>query len=249
MVPSSRMMTSGDPFFAHANAQCLLMGLARPFVNAHAESMTHPEIVIVVPISATATKDTAIKTRAGRNILREIVTIFPPQSNSAVHSVRRLPGTNFASSPLIYALTSKLHIHQKLEIYSLRVFRCNVAGMERNAPAIIAGVVSINNSTIMTASREISAVRELGITMRTHTPIISGTQIQASRPSVCPAVLHSLKSRFLTTGARQGAGNRCGNTQLDQQGNQDEFGVNHDFNLLRPASQSIDSRFRIAKSL
>jgi len=38
-------MTSGEPFFAHATAQSALMGFFRPFVNAHAESRTHPVTV------------------------------------------------------------------------------------------------------------------------------------------------------------------------------------------------------------
>src|SRR5579864_5431133 len=52
MVPSSRRMTRVEPFFAHALAQATPMGLSRPLVYAHAESMTHPETVILVPPSA-----------------------------------------------------------------------------------------------------------------------------------------------------------------------------------------------------
>jgi hypothetical protein len=40
LVPSSARMTSCDPAFAHDVAHCLLMGLLRPLVNAHAESKT-----------------------------------------------------------------------------------------------------------------------------------------------------------------------------------------------------------------
>src|SRR5580658_964356 len=52
MVPSSRRMTSVEPFFAQAFAHATPMGLSRPLVYAHAESMTHPEIVMGVPPSA-----------------------------------------------------------------------------------------------------------------------------------------------------------------------------------------------------
>src|ERR1700761_9685573 len=40
MVPSSRRMTSVDPFFAHALAHATPIGLSRPLVYAHAESIT-----------------------------------------------------------------------------------------------------------------------------------------------------------------------------------------------------------------
>src|SRR5665213_805523 len=83
---------------------------------------------------------------------------------------------------------------------NVRNSRCNTAGMERNAPAIIAGVVPSNSATRITASKEMSAARKFGTTTRTHTPSVNGTQINAKSASVCPALRRvTLNSRFLKT--------------------------------------------------
>src|ERR1700722_2275498 len=61
MVPSSCRMTRGDPFLAQPFAHPALMGLLRPLVYAHAESMTQPVTLMFVPSSsAIAIRETVI---------------------------------------------------------------------------------------------------------------------------------------------------------------------------------------------
>ena len=50
IAPSSRTITSGEPFLAQAFAQAGLIGLSRPFVYAHDESITQPLIDVLLPL-------------------------------------------------------------------------------------------------------------------------------------------------------------------------------------------------------
>src|SRR5487761_1191630 len=65
----------------------------------------------------------------------------------------------------------------------VRYSRCSTAGIERNAPAMMAGVVPSNSATRMTASQEMSEARKYDTTTRTQTQKVNGTQIHASNPS------------------------------------------------------------------
>src|SRR5487761_1221223 len=87
----------------------------------------------------------------------------------------------------------------------VRYSRCSTAGIERNAPAMMAGVVPSNRATRITASKEISAARKFGTTTRTHTPRVNGTHIHASNPSIWPTLRRVLSNRFLNTIDRESA--------------------------------------------
>src|SRR4029077_5625819 len=76
-------MTSGEPPFAHSIAHCLLTGLVRPLVKAHAESKTKPFTVTVwlsAPLTYTAvaskTKQTALKAAVGNFIVYSFLRIY-----------------------------------------------------------------------------------------------------------------------------------------------------------------------------
>src|SRR5215469_7442431 len=69
MVPSSARMTSEEPAFAQEIAHCLLIGLSRFLVKAHAESRTYPFTVIV---GASAAGEQLAATSRATNATRNV---------------------------------------------------------------------------------------------------------------------------------------------------------------------------------
>src|SRR6059058_4588201 len=87
MSPLSARMTSGEPPLAQSIAHCLLAGLVRPLVKAHAESRTKP-FTVTVELSA-AVRYIAV---ARPRILNVAVALFMGFAPSEHSTIRRTLG-------------------------------------------------------------------------------------------------------------------------------------------------------------
>src|SRR5437764_14719577 len=80
MSPLSARMTSGEPPLAQSIAHCLLAGLERPLVKAHAESRTKP-FTVTVELSA-AVKYIAVARPRIVNVAVALFMGFAPSEHS-----------------------------------------------------------------------------------------------------------------------------------------------------------------------